>query len=163
MTLPIAIYTDGGLIGRNPSSLGGTWCYCWVDKINERINQDLGIILPVQYNQDITNNLTELYAAMKALESVPKGWTGTIYTDSKCTQSRITTGNRFSGIPMTIRIKVRELRANRKYKVVLLGGHPTRKELVTGFRSDGKLVSKWNVWCDDQCKKLARRFLREGK
>ena len=34
---PVALYADGGVIGSNPSSLGGTWAWCGVSASGDRI------------------------------------------------------------------------------------------------------------------------------
>lgn len=157
--IPHAIYTDGGVIGPNPSELGGTWAYCWVNKNDKRIHTASGIVTPEMVGVDkITNNLTELWAAMEALQSLPEMWRGTIYTDSKITLHRITNSKSFKGIPNTMRLKIFDLRRDHKYKVVLIGGHPTKKQLIAGISKRGYPVSKHNVWCDERCNRLAWKF-----
>ena len=98
------IYCDGGVISKNPSPLGGTWCWVLVsyenDPEGERVDFDCGLILPSDVGlEKITNNLTELYAAHQALVYMPKGFTGLFYTDSKVTWHRITSSYSFNGIP----------------------------------------------------------------
>jgi ribonuclease HI len=159
--LPHSIYCDGGCVSRNPSPHGGTWCFCWVTQKGERVRHQSGLVFPQEVGLGrITNNLTELLAAVKALESVSKNWDGTLYTDSLVTMRRITTGQRFVGIPNHLRLRALELRRGRKYKVVLVGGHPTRKELTEGRRErNGLPVSPHNQFCDHECCRLAKDFL----
>lgn len=158
---PSELWCDGGVIGPNPSRLGGTWCFCAIYQ-GERINQDWGICTPdIMKTETITNNQTELLAALMALESVPIDWNGVLYTDSKITQGRITIGRKFAGIPDWLRKRVLKRREKHKYRVQLVGGHPTKNELLSGLRKDGKIVSKWNVWCDKRCTQLAKNVQLE--
>lgn len=160
--VPHKIYCDGGVIGRNPSFHGGTWCYCWVDEEGKRIKSASGVVTPqeVESIERITNNFTELLAALKALESVPKDWSGILYTDSKITMGRITRGSKFNGIPNDMRLRTLDIRRNRNYKVVLVAGHPTRLELENGVRArNGLPTSIHNCFCDEECGKRAKDFL----
>ena len=159
--LPHAIYADGGVISRNPSKLGGTWCYVWVDAKGNQLQYSRGIVTPEEAGLDsITNNYTELLAVVKALQSVNKDWRGVLYTDSKVTLTRVTVGHSFKAIPNAMRLEVLSLRRGRGWQVSLLGGHPTKDELKQGFKRKNKLpVSKWNVFCDEQCKQLAKEFV----
>jgi hypothetical protein len=44
---PLDLYTDGGVIGANPSPFGGTWAYCIVDTAdNQRVTCNSGVITP---------------------------------------------------------------------------------------------------------------------
>lgn len=160
--LPTAIYTDGGLIGVNPSSIGGTWAWVWI-KRGQVINQGEGVVTPEELGvSTVTNNVTELLAAVKALQSVPPGWDGTLFTDSRVTLLRITTSYRFAGVPDFLKQATLFLRRERNYMVQLIGGHPTRKELAEGRRArNGLPVSPWNVLCDETCTKLAKDYLNK--
>jgi ribonuclease HI len=156
--MTLELYTDGGVIGKNPSPLGGTWCFCVVQE-GEILWQGSDIITPDIFKiKTISNNFSELYAAVMGLSSLPIGWEGTLYSDSLITIHRVTNSVKFNGIPNSLRLKTLDLRRNRKYKTVLLGGHPNKLELDSGFRKDGKPVSKWNVLCDKTCTKLAKGF-----
>ncbi len=154
------LYTDGGVIQKNPSPYGGTWAWCLVED-NSIVHQDSGIIQPIDLGlEKISNNVSELYAAMRGLSFLPTEWNGTIHIDSEVTLWRITTSNSFNNVPIFIRDKVLELRAGKFWKVILLGGHPTKAELKQGYRKRNNLpVSKWNQWCDQECTRLAEQFL----
>ena len=159
MSLPHKIYVDGGVIGRNPSALGGTWAWVWVDKKDRELRHDSGIITPKQAKLDkITNNYTELYAALEGLASVGNYWDGIIYTDSLITLRRITYSMSFKNIPNSLKEKALELRKDREWDCILVKGHPTKKDLLRGTCPKGTLVSRWNVFCDRKCKHLAREF-----
>lgn len=180
------LYSDGGCIGRNPSKIGGTWAWCLVgngkeskqnyemwsapDLSEEKILRcDYGVILPEEAGAKmVTNNVTELLAAVNALTAIGHLWTGTLFTDSYVTLRRLLGGSKFSGVPQWLRMLVLDLRRNRlrqgrldrMWGVSLVAGHPTKKELATGKRErNGLPVSKWNVWCDKRCREEARRSL----
>jgi ribonuclease HI len=154
------LYCDGGLIGSNPSPLGGTFAWIGLDSKGEEIASGKGIILPSDIGMEsVSNNVSELYAAMDALEYVGEGWKGIIYTDSKITLHRIEHSKSFKGIPNFMRLKILDLRRCRKYRVVLLKGHPSQEDLKRGKTLDGKPVSIWNKKCDEMCNELAREFM----
>ena len=133
--LPHEIYVDGGVVAKNPSKLGGTWCYVWVDKKGFKIKHECGLLLPKDLGvKAVTNNHTELYAAMQGLLSVQDYyWRGVIYTDSKITLQRITYSNSFKSITDFMRECVQELKKDRLWRVGLLKGHPNKKDLIIGI------------------------------
>lgn len=153
-----SLYVDGGTIGKNPSLLGGTWCYCWADKDSSIIYYNSGIITPKQAKTAvITNNFSELYAFCQGIYSLSEDWSGTVYTDSTVTLSRITTGNKFKNIPLWLKNRVRQAR-NRRWQAKLVGGHPDIFELVKGTNTKGIHVSRCHVFCDQICTELADDF-----
>jgi ribonuclease HI len=155
---PNSIYCDGGVVGPNPSAIGGTWCWCWVTN-GKILRYASGVVTPETIGVDgITNNVTELYAALRALESVPRDWAGTLFSDSKCTLMRLTNCRKWRGVPDWLRVRVQKRRAGRKYVTGLLGGHPTQAELKRGLGKRGHPVSEFNVFCDKECTRLARAF-----
>lgn len=163
-----ALYTDGGVIGRNPSSVGGTWAWCQVDENGVLGRWLSGIVEPIAAGlATITNNYTELLAAVEGLEKLPASWDGTVYTDSQVTLYRISKDRakaKYNGIPaeLVARVKTAKERLG-AYKVVLLGGHPTRAELAAGVRKDGYPCSQHNVFCDKLCGQQAEYFKLYGK
>lgn len=158
----IELFTDGGVCGPNPSVIGGTWAWVLVDgDTDEIMDHDSGFISPEDFDVPaITNNLSELFAALRGVEALPVGFNGRLYTDSIITLYRFTDGNGFNGVPPWLKERVLTARKNAKwqYDAILVGGHPTRHELRLGRRRDGKKVSKWNVWVDKKCKKLADKW-----
>lgn len=160
---PKRIFCDGGVIAKNPSIHGGTWCFAWASsRTSKVVYHESGIITPEELElKTITNNVTELYAAMKALESVGKGWKGTLFTDSMVTIHRLNDSKAFNGIPNWIRIKILELRRFKKWKTIHVKGHPTQKHLESGMHPSGRPVHKVNVFCDEQCTQLASNFLQK--
>lgn len=164
MAVPELIYADGGVIGRNPSARGGTWCYVWVTN-GEVVKMGSGVITPDELGvEKITNNQTELYAVLRALQSAPQNWAGTICTDSQVTVFRFTTSLKFNGIPHALGLRVRELRKFRAWSIRLVAGHPTEKELTAGVRArNGLPTSIFNVMCDEECNRLAKVFLNQRR
>lgn len=150
------IFCDGGVIGPNPSPLGGTWAFSWEDESK----QSAGVITPDDLDvAKITNNQTELLAAVKALSSVSEGWKGTLFTDSMITMYRLTTSDSFKNIPNWLRLKTLKLRRLLRPKVVLIGGHPTKEELAIGkLKRNGFPTHRLNVWCDEECNRLAKWY-----
>src|SRR5690554_6871509 len=123
------LFTDGGTIGKNPSASGGTFCWCWVADGKLRCYES-GMIDPSYLEvTQITNNIAELYAAIRGL-SFFENTEGEWWTDSIITLRRLTTGNKFANCPTWMIRRSLELRLHRKYKPVLCGGHATKKELV---------------------------------
>lgn len=163
-----AIYADGGVIGSNPSSAGGTFAWCQVDELSERIRTGSGYVYPVEIGMPhVTNNVTELWALVAALESLPEGWAGTVYSDSHVSLLRLFKGASLNNVPtvlcsrMGLAIRRVDLKA---CTYVLLDGHPTKDQLVAGKGKRGNPVSVHNKWCDQECGRLAKAFSRlEGQ
>ena len=154
------VYCDGGVIGRNPSAYGGTWAWTLVNSAGKRLECDSGVVEPKTWGlQKITNNFTELYAALQALQAMPKGWQGFLWTDSRITYYRLTSSNKFNGIPEDLQQLCIKLRMIRTWTIMHLGGHPTRSDLEVGYDERGLPVSIYNVWCDKECKRQAKLFL----
>jgi ribonuclease HI len=145
-------------VKKNPSPFGGTWAWVLTED-GKVLDKDSGKLFP-NGGKPTSNNFSELFAATEALEAMPDNFFGGIlYTDSRITLLRLTTSNSFKGIPDWLRIRTLDLRRNRKWKVVLVAGHPTKIELKQGFRKrNGLPTSKWNQWCDRECTRLAKGF-----
>lgn len=157
----ISAFTDGGCVGRNPSKLGGTWAWVVVDADDKEVARASGVITPEQWGMpEVTNNATELLAALKLMEYLPNGWAGTLFTDSQITLFRITRENsKFNGIPDAIEADVKfHRRRLGDFKVVLLDGHPTKAQLDTGIGKRGHGCSRWNVLCDVLCNQEAEKW-----
>lgn len=162
----VSLYCDGGVIGRNPSSVGGTWAWVHVaDDGRTRTCSDSGSVTPIDVGlPTVTNNLTELLAAVRGLESLPDEWDGTVYTDSMITKHRLTGSRKFVGIPEWLVERLRFVQARLgQYRVVLLGGHPTVADLARGSRSDGTPVSPHNAFVDRLCGEESQRFRRQSE
>src|SRR4051794_26111965 len=92
------LFSDGGVILKNPSTIGGTWAWCGVSPNGEHIREAGGYLLPNTAtcpgwprvgSKTVTNNESEFYAALRALESMPAGWSGILVCDSKVTLDRM--------------------------------------------------------------------------
>lgn len=163
------LYADGGCVLANPSKVGGSFAFCGVatldprpllafacpgglDAGRERVIEARGYILRHELGLPlVTNNHTELIAAVCALEAMPPGWSGRLCTDSNCTIGRMFRGERLKNVPgwLSARMAAALKRAGR-VEPVLLKGHPPRRALADGWLS-GKPVSEHNVWCDLAC------------
>jgi len=158
-----AAYCDGGVIGPNPSVRGGTWAFVLVDALTteDGCHHQSGVVTPAEAGVDeVTNNLTELLAAVQALEAVHDGWKGTLYTDSHVTRCRLVNKKPgMNGIPPALEARMWEQRERLgPLRVVLLDGHPTRAQLASGVGKRGNPCSKWNKKCDDLCRERAFHY-----
>lgn len=182
--IPAAAYCDGGVISSNPSRIGGTYAAVFVSKSGEQISSVSGTVTPAQAGLPaITNNYTELLAAVVAMELLPANWTGTLYTDSNVTRLRIVNAKpSMAGIPTDLQERLAHAKsriggawspgqdrngATGGMCVVLLKGHPTKADLAAGegARGEGKQslpVSKWNVLCDKLCGEEAAKVIAGG-
>lgn len=157
---PSKVYADGGVIGPNPSKLGGTWAFVWVaDEVETR--RAAGVLLPADIGLDtVTNNMTEFAALLHAIEPLPDGWAGELFTDSIVTLRRFRSPRhaKMQGIPeaFTRRLVAAVDRLGR-FKITLLAGHPTQEDLSRGSKK-GTPVSHWNVLCDHLCGEEAKKF-----
>ena len=154
-----SLYVDGGVCGRNPSKIGGTWAWILVEDAI-LVKQASGIVTPEDIGvAAVTNNQTELLAAVRALDAAGKEWQGILWTDSQVTKYRLEDSKSFEGVPSWLRLWTLAIRRQpRRYRIKLLGGHPSLQELEQGCRRDGTPVSKWNVFCDEECQRLAKSF-----
>lgn len=161
---PEHLYADGGVILKNPSPHGGAWAFCWVSQ-GVRTRTDSGLVLPREYGLEaVTNNVTELLAAVKALQSVEHvgGWRGVLWTDSQVTLYRLLNARSWKGIPYPLRDEALRLRRLLwPLDVRLVAGHPTLVQLAAGRDEKGTPASEHNVWCDSACGEESRKY-REG-
>lgn len=160
---PIAgVYTDGGTIGGARSTVGGAWAWCHVTGRNIAVRHDSGLLIPTARWPDITNNFAEYVAVIHALEALPEGWIGHIYTDSQITLGRFASNWATNGLPDLLvkrgRAAVERLGGTFWH---LLDGHPTKAQLRSKSGSRGNPVSFHNVWCDGECTRLMRAYVQK--
>lgn len=158
----IAIYCDGGVILRNPSTIGGTWAWCAVDAEGNRIIERGGVVR-APAGREITNNHMEQIAICLALEAMPEGWSGIVHSDSQIALGRIFKGWRTKNLPAGIGLRsAKALARLGKLTSILLQGHPTKADLERGIGAKRNLpVSIHQVWCDKECGRQAQRYLAE--
>lgn len=159
---PNQLYVDGGLIGKNPSLVGGTWAARCVQN-GEVIWEHSGTITPEEARIEfVTNNLTEMLALVKGLQFLPWDWRGTVFSDSQITLGRAFRASPWKNIPTWLYDAFTNQRARlvhwSQIHCIRLDGHPTRKQLEAGKGKRGGLVSPHNQWCDDACGKEAAKF-----
>lgn len=155
----IHLYVDGGVIQKNPSTIGGTCA--WVIVKDGGILEHDAWVVPCEA-EPITNNLTEMLAAIDGLAQAHKYQEHiTLYSDSKITLGRLFDGWAWNGIPLSIKIHAKNILATQQVKDhVLLRGHPTKKELERGYTAKGIPVSIYNVWCDKDCKRVGENYVK---
>jgi ribonuclease HI len=163
------IFCDGGVILKNPSPHGGTWAWVFV-RDGAAFLAGSGTVTPESVGLPLVeNNVTELVAAVEALEAAPNDWCGVLYTDSLNTLRRLTQeGAKMNGVTAELARRcglqrIRHRLHQREGAVKLLDGHPTKKHLRLGVGKRGNPVSVWNVRCDETCQELARLFALENK
>lgn len=163
--MPPSIYADGGVIRSNPSSLGGTWAYLYVE--GDVVSEASGLLLPGHLGaRTISNNDSELYAMVRGFEELPDGWDGVAYSDSLVTLARLARIARGQEPTKTMHP---ELYDRAEAALARLGavrfehvkGHPTRADLARGRDSKGRTVSRHQVRCDQLCTEQAQRYLDE--
>ena len=161
MTEIIKLFTDGGVLGRNPSLQGGTWAFCAADKLDRRVLEMSGFVL-APTGEVMTNNHTEQLAIVRGLEAMPSGWCGTVYSDSAIALGRVFCGHRCNGLPAWIQARTQSAMARLgDVRFAQVKGHPTKKELLAGRDKQNRyLVSALNVWCDAACDAEKRRYNR---
>lgn len=156
------LYVDGGVIGTNPSAIGGTYA---IRLISEDGNTwGYGAVIPAtDMGGEVTNNQTEMLALLKGLAKLPADFTGTIYSDSAVTLGRVFSGFKWKNVPGWMHRIYRQQRARLvnwdRIQYVLLDGHPTKAQLQAGIGKRGHPVSEHNVWCDDACKRAGEVFM----
>lgn len=159
------VYTDGGIIGLNSKegSRGGTWAYRYITEINSYIDR-CGLLLPSD-NEGfvVTNNHTELLALLLALENLPNDWHGQLFSDSMVSLGRLFLSWKWTNVPSFMHHKYQVLRERMTHwdniYWTLLDGHPTKKQLESGYGKRGHPVSEHNVACDKMCSELAREYV----
>ena len=159
----VELYADGGVINSNPSGIGGTWAFCGVNSDGERIIEQSGVV-PATATRAISNNHTEQIAITKALEAMPDGWSGVVYSDSKIALGRVFKNWSETNLPRNISERSKKAVARLgEIKTVLLQGHPTKADLEAGIgKKRGLPVSIHNVWCDKACREAGERFVEEA-
>lgn len=160
-----AVYTDAGILGKgNRSLIGGTYSFVYVglDVCNEpgsevdqpmefELYSGIGTIKPehtagLGY---VECNLAETIAILMALEGLPVGWKGTLYGDNLNSIRRAIHPRKCKGIvPKWVKDRLIKAAECRDVFFQLVGGHPSDEEVERGYRSDGKIASRWNVRCD---------------
>src|SRR4051794_3588578 len=78
----VRVFTDGGVVGPNPSVIGGTWAWVAVDKHGDVVAEEFGFVPTVNPLRKVSNNHTEQIAIVKALEYVPNSFAGMLCSDS---------------------------------------------------------------------------------
>lgn len=158
------LYVDGGVIGSNPSAIGGTYAVRLVYD-DGHVYGYSGAVSATEMHGDVTNNQTEMLALLMGLRYLPDDFKGTVYSDSMVTLGRAFLGWKWTRVPGWMHRFYRDQRRRLinwdQIKWVLLDGHPTKAQLAAGIGKRGHPVSEHNVWCDRACTEAGQRFLEE--
>jgi ribonuclease HI len=158
------LFVDGGVVGANPSYIGGT--YAWRQVVDgQPVAEGAHFISAADARvKAVTNNLTEMLAMIKGLESLPDDWKGTVCSDSMITLGRIFKGWKWTKIPNWVIRRFDAVRTRLvhfdEFEHILLCGHPTKAQLAAGVGRHGYPVSEHNVWCDLACRKAGEEGLQ---
>lgn len=178
-----ALFTDGGLIQRNPSPIGGTWAWIRTEGVESltdargklalvgavEVARGVGLLLPNEIGlPTVSNNNTELYALLMGIAALPEGWSGTIYSDSLFALGIAFRQFKADSVPNYLRLlsyKVlgKAMERGIQMENVLLAGHPSKADLEAGRRlskAPHYPVSPWNVACDEACTKRGQQYQR---
>lgn len=162
MSKILSLFVDGGVIGSNPSMIGGTYAYRLIFEDGSNAGRG-NVITPTEIGGPVTNNQTEMLAMLEGLKRLPDYWTGTIYSDSAVTLGRVFSGWKWKNIPTWMHQLYKEQRARltcwSDIKYVQLDGHPTKAQLLSGIGKRGNPVSEHNVWCDQACTEAGETFM----
>ncbi|MDR3572831.1 MAG: hypothetical protein P4L50_03135 [Anaerolineaceae bacterium] len=153
------LFCDGGVVGKNPSEIGGTWAFRLLTDGIVTCEKS-GHITPEDAQMPVvTNNLTEMIALIKGLQNTPTDWIGTVCSDSQVTLGRVFQGWKWNGIPLWMHKQFQQIVKEHtnwdKIDYVRLDGHPTKEQLKSGIGKRGGPVSIHNQWCDKACGKQA--------
>ena len=143
----VDLYTDGGVIKKNPSTIGGTYACVLVmdDKVQYRYS---GIITPQNMRtKKVTNNQMELMAVITGFSLAKKGkhTIEHVYCDSQVTLGRLYQGWKLNGIP--------------DWMVEMLNEYRPAILQTTGIHVRGHAGNKWNEECDRMCNDAGNRYL----
>lgn len=153
------LYADGGVIFRNPSSIGGTWAFVIVNDDGKIHKSMSGAFMPGALGlSEVTNNQTEMYALLRGLREIPQDCDHlVICTDSMVTIGRVHLGWKWTNIPQLLHVWYQEIIQSlpawrHNFQYILLDGHPTASQLENGIGKRGNPVSEFNVLCDQLCR-----------
>lgn len=157
------LYVDGGVVGRNPSPIGGVYAYRIIQA--GKVVSEAGYFIDCEKSgvPSYTNNVTEMMALVKGLQQLPVDWNGTVFSDSMITLGRAFLSWKWKGVPLWLRNSF-ETQAKRLINWEILGhtllaGHPTKSQLACGIGRHDLPVSEHNVWCDNACNEAKPRVL----
>lgn len=156
------IWTDGGCVARNPSPHAGTWAWIGVDDEGEIVREHYGVLLvrevcPLAH---VSNNVTELYAMVRAILNTPLDFAGAFYSDSHVTLQRIFHEGALNGVPEFLVEALAKAKARLRLMAPCyycqIDGHPTKAQLACGIGKRGNPCSRFNVYVDQLCRKAGR-------
>jgi hypothetical protein len=169
-------YPDGGIVYPNPSPHGGSWAVVYVRPMlpNDHPQAEFvesveisGHVTPAEFGLErVENNLMETFAVLQALKLVPPGYTlRAVYGDNvnSLRRGKTPTRGKFKWVPLWVRNELIEYRGRHDPEFILIGGHPTRKDLGRGHRlkedgTPGLPVSRHNKRADELCTAEVRKL-----
>jgi ribonuclease HI len=141
------LYADGGVIGHNPSKIGGTWAFVIVDEKGKVLHKDAGVYVPEEMGTStVTNNQTELVAILLGMQwaNARRIKIKTVFSDSQITLGRMFQGWSLKNIP--------DWMIDLKDSLSVRG---VRGQFIKGHNGD-----KFNEMCDRMCEQQANEYDR---
>lgn len=139
------LYVASGLIGSNPSMIGGLYAWRLVFEHQEPFGAAAVIPMSV-IGEPITNNQAEMLALLAGLEQVSEAFCGAIYSQSMVTLGRAFQGWKWTNIPSKLHEAYRLQRAR----------------LVHWQRIDYGLANDENEhikWCLQACRQAGDSYM----
>lgn len=164
------VVCDGGLVAMN--KYGGTWAWTGVNDLNRRIIGESGFVEgppskqpDKSFTRHVTNNHSEQIAIVKALESMPDGWEGTVISDSRIALGRVFNRHTWSmkNLPPNIleRTHAAMTRMGPGIKSLNIQGHPTEDDIRKGWGRHRNLpVLIHNVYVDWECERQREEYFK---
>jgi ribonuclease HI len=163
---PLKLYTDGGVISKNPSPYGGTWAWVLV-KDDQVLAHASGLLTPsmIEEYSTVTNNQSELYAILMGLKHLNYWDVVEVCSDSNVSLGRVFRWSSLSNIPKWMVTMLLDQKGRfskwKQFSYTLMDGHPTKAHLASGIGKRGHPVSRWNKLCDDLCRAEAENYWKD--
>lgn len=166
----LKVFVDGGLLGRNPSPIGGTYGIVYI-QIDDTVISELSGVIDAEtlgYNGFVSNNVSELYAlCLGILKITPvHGLEVHFYSDSEITLGRVFCGDALNNVPDWLKEMTRNARLHlRKLNLkgyTLLAGHSSIADCAAGWNKAKNLpASKWNTHVDRMCNQARAKYEKD--
>ncbi len=140
------VFTDGGLMSSNPSTVGGTWAWVRINEEGDVTDCKSGVLLPHHLQlTTVTNNQSEMTAIYKALKGIPSGWKGRLYSDSQICLTWIQSKKKWKNCPEWLESMVK----TEIQRIHNSGGCVYFRHL--DGHQEGSHFHQWNCRCDQMC------------
>lgn len=138
------LYTDGGCLGNGSASAIGSAAWMVVSPSGQKTHESCPLTSHTGLSK-ITNNVAELWAVLRGLESIPERSSVEVVLDSSCIMHWIRKAMRRKGFNAERRLvdESFEIIGSRNVLLTLVKGHSGHTE---------------NEWCDRECSRILRNL-----